>query len=116
MTACTKSEQASQTGGPAMNIIRGDYEWDDAKARSNQRKWGVSFIEAITLFNDPVAFTQYSAEHSSKEERYVSVGLSQRGRLLAIAWTERSNRVRIISARPVLPRERRSYEETSPEF
>jgi hypothetical protein len=71
----------------------------------------VSFHEALTAFTDPLSSTIPDPDHSEAEERYLLVGLSRRGRLLVVAHTERSDRIRIISARLASKRERKSYEE-----
>lgn len=97
------------------DIIFGDFEWDDEKAGYNQRVHGVSFVEAITVFEDPLAVTKESRKHSVGEYRYVTIGLSARGRLLAVSNTPRS-RIRVISARRLAPTERRHYENQAEEF
>jgi len=88
-----------------------EFEWDDRKARLNIGKHGVSFEEASTVFADPLALTIYDPLHSEDEERYVALGESQRRRLLVVVFTDRDDRVRIISARAATRRERRQYEE-----
>ena len=91
------------------------FEWDDAKERLNLKRHGVLFIEAATVFDDPLMVAYYSEEHSLEEERYVILGLSDKNRLLAVVYTQRE-RIRIIAARELTPRERRSYEESEKEF
>jgi uncharacterized DUF497 family protein len=54
-----------------------------------------------------------SPVHSEAELRFVSIGLSEAGRLLVVAYTERDQRTRIISAREATPREQRQYESKS---
>ena len=87
------------------------FEWDLAKAADNVIKHGVSFEEAATVFRDPLSATGPDPDHSLHEERFVTFGASTRNRLLAIAHTERGDTIRIISARPATPRERKIYEE-----
>jgi len=53
-----------------------------------------------------------SEEHSIDKERYITIGLSNRGRLLMVAHTERQGRIRIISARKATKKEGRFYDET----
>jgi uncharacterized protein len=89
------------------------FEWDDKKARTNFIKHGVSFEEAVTVFLDPLSITVSDPEHSEEEYRFIDVGLSDKGRLLLIAYTERSSRIRIISSRQALPSERKIYEKNS---
>ena len=87
------------------------FEWDDRKAKQNIKKHGVSFEEASTVFADPLAVTIYDPLHSDEEHRYVTLGQSQRRRLLVVVFTDRDERIRIISARVATRRERRDYEE-----
>jgi len=88
-----------------------EFEWDENKARSNLRKHRISFEEAETAFVDPLSLTLYDDEHSVDEDRYVLIGESDRKRLLVVAFTERRDRFRIISARVANRREREQYEE-----
>ena len=97
------------------DIIYGDFEWDEAKARRNLSHHGGSFVEATTLFDDPLFVPYKDEEHSSQESRYVIIGESNENRLLVVAYTRRE-RTRIIGARKVTPRERRKYEESEKEF
>ena len=87
-----------------------DFEWDATKDASNRRKHGVSFIEAATLFGDPLAASVADPDHSADEARFMAVGHIANGRVLVISYTEREGRVRIISAREATPGERRAYE------
>ena len=87
------------------------FEWDQTKALSNLRKQGVSFDEATTVFGDPLALLMSDPDHSLRELRYLLLGMSNRQRLLVVAFAERPPRTRLISARRAGPRERRRYEE-----
>ena len=89
-----------------------EFEWDPDKAAQNLRKHGVSFAEVSTVFGDSLAGTAADPEHSLRESRYITVGTSNRGRLLIIAHADRGERVRIISARKLTRTEREAYEET----
>ena len=86
-------------------------EWDPKKALSNFRKHRVSFEEAVTALRDPMAATGADPDHSVGESRYITFGVSERGRLLVVAHTERGEAIRIISARLARKGERRIYEE-----
>lgn len=87
------------------------FEWDNEKAESNLKKHGVSFEEAETVFGDFLARVFEDEEHSFEERRHGIVGHSMNSRLLIVSFTERENdMIRIISAREVTPKERRSYE------
>ena len=86
------------------------YEWDRNKASSNQIKHGVTFEEAKSVFEEDFnTLTLSDAEHSFDEERYIEVGMSNKGRLLSIVYTERDMNIRIIGARPATPQEVRLY-------
>jgi len=87
------------------------FEWDARKAAGNLRKHGVSFADASTVFGDPLSTTFPDPDHSSDEERYLTVGVSSGSMLLVVGHTERQDRVRIITARKVTPSEREFYEE-----
>jgi uncharacterized DUF497 family protein len=87
------------------------FEWDDRKSKQNVKQHGVSFEEAATIFGDPLERTIRDPLHSQDEERFVSLGESQRGRLLVVVYTERGENIRIISARVATHRERKDYEE-----
>ena len=88
-----------------------EFEWDDDKAESNQHKHGVPFDEALTVFADLLALTGYDPVHSSDEDRYITMGQSAAGRLLVVSHTDRSDKIRIISARSASRRERKDYED-----
>jgi uncharacterized DUF497 family protein len=77
----------------------------------NAEKHGVSFEEAQTVFDDPMFITVVDDEHSVDEERYITVGLSSRGRLLLVAHSDRGGVIRLISARKATRREERFYAE-----
>jgi uncharacterized protein len=87
------------------------FTWDPAKAAANLRKHGVSFMEASTAFADPLSITIPDPDHSVGEERFVLIGLSDREHLVVVAHVERSDLIRIISARPANRHERKTYEE-----
>jgi len=87
------------------------FEWDPNKATRNVEKHRVSFEEAATVFDDLLFITVIDEEHSVEEERYITIGLSQRGRLLLVAHTDRAGQIRIISARKATKREEKFYAE-----
>jgi len=87
------------------------FEWDPEKARSNLRKHKVSFVEAATALKDPIAATGRDPDHSMGEERFITFGVSERGKLLVVAHTEKDDTLRIISARVASKKERKIYEE-----
>ena len=88
------------------------FEWHERKAAKNQKKHGVSFDEAATVFGDTLSITVPDPLHSSPaEERFVTLGQSAHGRLLVVVHSDSGDVVRIISARGATTRERRDYEE-----
>ncbi len=87
------------------------FEWDPRKAAKNLSSHGVSFREFATVLGDPLAATAADPDHSSAEDRYITVGSSNRGRPLIVSHTDRGDRVRIISARELTRAERKEYEE-----
>ena len=93
------------------------FEWDAAKAARNRRKHWVSFEEAATAFGDPFSTAIPDPDHSAAEERALLLGVTSRGRLVVVAFTERGSDipgtivVRIISARLADRGERIDYEE-----
>ena len=87
------------------------FEWDPRKAQLNLRRHRVSFEDATTAFRDPLSTTAPDPDHSRSENRFVTFGVSAKGRLLAISHTERGESIRIISARRSTKQERRIYEE-----
>mgnify|MGYP001067783934 CR=1 FL=1 len=86
-------------------------EWDARKAESNRIKHGVSFEEAATVFREPLAATGADPDHSITEDRFITFGVSEVGRLLVVSHTERGEIIRIISARKATKGERKLYEE-----
>jgi uncharacterized DUF497 family protein len=87
------------------------FEWDERKAKQNLNKHGISFDEASTVFGDTFSITIEDPVHSAGEHRLVTLGHSAKQRLLVVVHTDRSNRVRLISARIATRHERKRYEE-----
>jgi uncharacterized protein len=88
------------------------FAWDPRKDQANRVKHGVSFAEAVTVFDDPLGWTISDPDHSYEENRYLTTGRSAAGRLLIVAHTEEDDdRIRIINARPTTNAERCTYEE-----
>jgi uncharacterized DUF497 family protein len=86
-----------------------EFEWDNAKARANFRRHGVSFDLARTVFNDPFAIERLDDREDHGEERFVIVGVAEAKVLLFVAYTERQERIRIISARRATQYEQDDY-------
>jgi len=88
-----------------------EFEWDDRKDAANQRKHGVSFAEAQTVFFDEHALLIPDPDHSEDEERFVLLGLSSALRALIVCHCDRQEAViRIVSARKADRDERKQYE------
>jgi len=86
------------------------FSWDPKKARSNERKHGVSFEEARTVFSDDYGLLLDDSEHSEREARFLLLGLSSSLRILVVSHTLRdADTIRIISAREADPSESRQY-------
>jgi len=87
------------------------FEWDDNKASANLENHRVSFDEAKTVFISQLARIFADEAHSIEEEREIIIGYSLSNRLLIVCFTERSESIRIISARKATKKERQDYEE-----
>jgi uncharacterized DUF497 family protein len=92
------------------------FEWDASKAKHNLKKHRISFVEAKTIFNDPLLITFPDEHHSADEERYISIGASANNRILLVVHTECEEAadsvvIRIISCRKATVSERSTYEE-----
>jgi uncharacterized DUF497 family protein len=95
-----------------------NFEWDPKKARANQNTHGVGFDEGATVFTDPMALSIFDPDHSETEERWITLGISEKGRLLVVMHTFRKESedaitVRIISTRKASKRESQTYGERS---
>lgn len=88
-----------------------EFEWDRKKAVENERKHSVSFEEAAEVFADDYSSTVSDPDRSIYEQRLVIFGRTEAGRRIVVAFTERTDRIRIISARPMTRGERKGYEQ-----
>ena len=91
-----------------------DFEWDTKKARLNQRKHGVSFEQAATVFRDPCALSVFDETHSRLEDRWITLGISVNGVLLVVHHTfeemdRNTARIRIFSSRRPTKNESQQY-------
>ncbi len=87
------------------------FEWDEDKERSNFRKHKVSFAEGESVFYDPFSITIHDPDHSIEEKRFIDIGISNNNRILVVVYTERDDRIRIISVRKAMQAECEMYEE-----
>jgi len=85
------------------------FEWDAAKARTNARKHGVEFADAVAALEDEDGLTMPD-EDSESEERFVTLGRDAFGRILVVVYAWRDENIRLISARKATRRERETYE------
>ncbi len=87
------------------------FEWHEAKDRANQKKHGISFEEAKSVFFDEYAVQFYDEGHSVEEDRFIMLGMSSESRILIVCHCERERgeTIRIISARRATKNERRFY-------
>ena len=88
-----------------------DFEWDEPKAKANQRKHGITFWEATEVFGDELSSFVVDPDHSPGEERFLLFGKTKKNKYLVVSFTERADVVRVISARRMTPSERRAYEQ-----
>lgn len=86
-----------------------NYKWDPNKDKSNYKKHGVRFADAVGVFEDENAIT-IQDEHES-EDRFITIGRDFLSRILVVVYTFRNIIIRIISARKATARERKVYEE-----
>lgn len=95
--------------GVSLTGIEG-FEWDKGNSGKNERKHGVTDREAEEVFfNQPLIVARSSK--GGDEVRYAGLGKTYGSRLLAVIFTVRANRIRVISARPMSRAERKLYEE-----
>lgn len=86
-----------------------DFEWDDAKARANWNVHGVSFELARAVFRDPFAIERLDDRQDYGEERFIIIGMAEGQVILFVAYAERQDRIRIISARRATQHEQDDY-------
>ncbi|MGB7199719.1 MAG: BrnT family toxin [Acidobacteriaceae bacterium] len=87
------------------------FDWQVQKAEANYKKHGVRFPESLPVFEDDFSITITDDESDPGEQRFISIGMGVRGRVLVVIYTYREASIRIISARPAEPQEIRQYEE-----
>lgn len=83
------------------------FEWDESKNVINKQKHGISFETAAHVFDDPYYVEMYDFVHSTSEERFIAIG--KVGNVLFVVFPERSENIRLISARLATESERRLY-------
>ena len=110
------SRRLTQGATRKYNVFMIEFEWNPQKARTNREKHGVSFEEAKSVFYDEYARQFFDEDHSSSEERFIMLGLSNQLRVLVVCHCERAGGdvIRIISARKATANERKHYEGPAP--
>src|SRR5262249_12732351 len=91
------------------SMMKLKFEWHDDKAEVNWRNHGVSFELAKTVFRDPFAIERIDDREDYGEDRFVIIGRADGDVLLFVVYTEREERIRLISARRVTQREQEGY-------
>ncbi len=91
-----------------------NFEWDPRKASSTFLKHGVTFEESATIFKDPEMISTYDTQHSEFEDRWISIGLSETGKILIVCHTYKetddlNSTIRIFSARKATKTESKQY-------
>ncbi len=95
----------------AESVNRPEVRWDARKAWSNLRKHKISFEEAATVFNDGLSVTKPDPDHSVYENRFLTLWLSFRHRLVFVCHTDDPDEIRIISARLPTRSEQNTYQD-----
>ena len=90
-------------------MYRDRFEWDTAKNASNKKKHGIAFEDAILIFDDPYLLEKYDSKHSDIEDRFLALGSIYDILLVAVVYTDRKGKTRIISARHTTKAEKRLY-------
>ena len=86
-------------------------EWDENKRRANLEKHAIDFLDAAEVFSDPRRLT-FASQHPPDEHRHITLGIL-RGRIVAVVWTARGDKLRVISMRRARHNESKRYEEAS---
>jgi uncharacterized DUF497 family protein len=83
------------------------YEWDPAKAKSNQEEHGVDFADAVQVFDNP--YLNKEDTDAVGDQVFVALGMDNLGRLLVVVYTYREDRISLISARKATRKEGKEY-------
>jgi uncharacterized DUF497 family protein len=96
-------------------MIDDEFEWDEVKAETNLRRHKISFLEACRVFEDFFALIEQDLSEPYGEDRFLATGMVE-SMLLTVAYTERGERIRIISARKASSNEQRKYHSSKTPF
>ena len=95
--------------------VEDGFDWDNEKAVENHKKHGVRFNEALPVMDDPYAITISDDESDPTEQRFITLGVGELGRVLVVVHTFRLTgsgpTIRIISARVAQRHEQKEYED-----
>ncbi len=85
------------------------FEWDEEKAKGNLQKHGISFVDAIAIFDDPNRIEDDSTKPEYGETRIKTIGMVQEELIITVISTDRNQKIRIISARRARKNEQKQY-------
>jgi uncharacterized DUF497 family protein len=97
--------------GKTIISIDGRFEWDSDKNKQNIKKHGIDFDEILAVFDDPMFLEGYDQEHSENEDRFYGIGCIDGVLFILVFYTERNNRIRLISARLADTEDKKEYDE-----
>ena len=92
-----------------LSMNYGLFEWDNEKNTSNKKKRKIGFEEAALVFDDPFHIELYDNTHSDKEDRFLAIGTVVNVLIVLVVYTEKNEKIRIISARAATNREKELY-------
>ncbi|MCD8155608.1 MAG: BrnT family toxin [Clostridiales bacterium] len=88
------------------------FEWSEEKEKINIEKHGIDFRTAVQVFLDENRIEFYDERHSVFEERYITIGIvGKKMLIITLVYTERSDVIRVISARQATKKERMAYQD-----
>ena len=93
-----------------------EFEWNFEKADINKKKHGISFEEAKSVFDDFHSYIFDDELHSLLEYRFIIIGYSRFNKIITVSYTERQNKIRLISARLSTKNERKIYERNNQKY
>ena len=88
-----------------------EFEWDTGNKEKNWKKHQVDFRECEEIFSNKELKTFYDIKHSQKENRFISLGITDKKRRLIVTFTVRNKKIRVVSARDMSRKERKLYEQ-----
>ena len=92
-----------------LSMNDGLFEWDNEKNTINKQKHKIGFEEAVLVFDDSFHIELYDTAHSDREDRFLAIGTVVNVLIVLVVYTEKNEKVRIISARPATNKEKELY-------